>query len=138
MEKKAFNNDEMKAIFLDTKDGKSYTKVWGGLTFNIEKLPDGSLKVKAHEQDTEITTPKTYEDGGFYWVCNVYEGKGFITFKPSKDGDGDYCLLKLTAETRLPRNPANPAPAKGGYAKKPAAKKAYSKAPAQAAAKSPW
>jgi len=134
----AERNDEMKAIFLDTKDQKTYTKVWGGTTFNVEKLEDGSVKVKAHEQDTEISTPSKYPDGDSYSMSNVYEGKGFITFKPSKAGDGDYCLLKLTADTRLPRNPSNPAPAKGGYS---AAKKAYSKKPAQAAqgaAKSPW
>lgn len=123
--------NEMKAIFLDTTDGKVYTKVWGGLTFSVTRMSDDSIKVKAHDQDTEIIAVRDGEFGP-YWVANVYGGKGFVSFKPSKQGDGDYCLLKLTEEVRLPRNPNKTTSSGGGQ------KKTYSSSPKKTYGNKSW
>ena len=109
-----------KAVFLDSQDGKSYTKVYGGIPFSIEKLPDFSIKAKVAEQETEVSSPQS-NDYGTYFIISVFGGKGFVSFRPSKEGDGDYCMIKLSEDCKLPPPPAG---AKKTYAKKSYGQKA--------------
>ena len=110
-------SEQTKAVMIDSTDGKVYERTWGGLAFRVEKNQDGSIKVKVHDQDTEIVTARDGEYGAF-WVANIYGGKGLISFKDSKFSEGDYCLIKLNENVRLPRNPTKEAPAKQGFQKK--------------------
>lgn len=115
-----------KAVFLDSQDGKSYTKVFGGIPFSIEKLPDFSIKAKVADQETEVSSPQS-NDYGTYFIISVFGGKGFVSFRPSKEGDGDYCMIKLSEDCKLPPPP--------GGAKKTYAKKSYGQ---KASGSKPW
>jgi len=117
-----------KAIFLDTTDGTVYNKTWGGLNFSVTKLPDKSVKVVAHDQESQVCEPRE-NDYGIYWIAKLYGGVGIVSFKPSKQGDGDYCLLKLNDEVKLPSTKKQGG---GGY------KKPYGKAASGAKASTPW
>jgi hypothetical protein len=119
-----------KAVFLDTQDGKVYNKVYGGIPFTIEKLPDFSIKAKVAEQETEVSSPQS-NDYGTYFIISAFGGKGFVSFRESKDGNGDYCMIKLSEDCKLPPPP-------GGSRKAPL-KKQYNKAAAAAGSNAkPW
>lgn len=114
---------ETKAIFLDSEDGINYSKDFGGILFNVTKLEDKTLKVKIGDNETDICSPLENEYG-VYFITSLYGGKAFISFRESKKGNGDYCLVKLNAECALP-----PVQSKGkGKAKAPATKK-YASSP---------
>ena len=110
-----------KAVFLDTDNGTLYKKLYGGIPFSVEKLEDKSIKVKVADQDTEISSPQT-NDYGTYFIVSVFGGKGFVSFRPSKTGNGDYCLMKLTEDCALPPpiKAESKAPSKKQYGNKAA------------------
>lgn len=117
-----------KAVFLDSQDGKTYSKVYGGIPFTVEKLPDFSIKAKVADQETEVSSPQS-NDYGTYFIISAFGGKGFVSFRQSKEGDGDYCMIKLSEDCKLPPPP-------GG--KKSAPKKQYGNKAAASGGKAPW
>lgn len=112
---------DTKAVFLDTKDGIVYNKLFGGLPFEVTKLEDRTIKVKVGDEPTDICAAQENEYGE-YFITSLYGGKGFISFRPSKSGEGDYCLFKLNETCALPppvaAQPREAAPAKKKYASK--------------------
>ena len=106
-----------KAVFLDSQDGKVYNKNFGGIEFSIEKLPDYSIKANVAGHETEISAPQTNEHGT-YFIISAFGGKGFVSFRPSKTGEGDYCLIKLSEDCNLPAPKGRAPAAKKQYAKK--------------------
>lgn len=120
-------------VFLNSEDGVTYEKEWGGLHFTIEKLEDGSIKLTAPETDVQYLTEREGKWGP-YFMASAYGGKAFINFRESdRDPGTDFAMLKFTEDCSLPPSPgkAKASPAKKGWAKTtakaPAKKGGYKK-----------
>jgi hypothetical protein len=119
--------NDLKKVFLNTEDGVTYTKTWGGLDFKIVELQDGSIKFYAPDTEVQIVTPRD-EESPFYTV-SLFGGKGFIRFIESDREPGTYfASLTITEDAKLPPNPNFKKKGRGNkkaYGKKPSWKKKW-------------